>query len=436
MHDAGMSLVAERSGPRLELADLERRAFSDPLTGLANRTLLHDRLTQALARHQRRGGGVALLLVDVDHFKSINDRLGHQAGDAVLVQLGARLRTLARAEDTVARMGGEEFAVLLEQVADPVEAALVARRLRAELARPYDVPDLSTVVTATVSVGVALADAATSDDHALYRCADLALYRAKEAGRDRFVVFDDGLRVWTAERSDRQERLRRAFAVDELGLWVEPVRDLWTGASVARHVHATLPGGDGGPPTPLSPPLVGDAVLAAGIDAWLVERALTCPGDERVEVEVSARTLLQPGLADRLADLVAAAGRTPEQLVVGVGERDLFDHLQGALPAVTALRGRGMLVALLDVRGDRLPMRRLAELDVDAACLSPSLLRDADADTVARAAARAMTAMFVDLGVLVGTVALDTAPLLDLARDLGCTVGSGAALDRAFQRKL
>ncbi len=413
---------------RLERDALERRALADPLTGLANRTLLRDRLTQALARVRRRGGGAALLLVDVDHFKAINDTYGHQAGDAVLAELGRRLTGLARAEDTVSRQGGEEFAVLLEQVADTEEAAAVARRLRIDFSRPIHLPDDLGTVTTTVSVGVAVTGELTADPSALYRDADVALYRAKEEGRDRYVVFDEGLRAWTAERSDWRRRVSEAFLAGRLSVRARPAVDLRSGEGRGASVVAVLPATQSAPATDLMPQLAADAALAADLDTWLVERALALDDVGPVEVQLSARTLLHPDTPQRLARLVAAAGRDPGWLGVGIGERELMEHPRGVRVAVDALRSQGLRIVLLDVRGDRVPLRRLASLPLDRVWLADPLVREAAGDGRASATARAVTRLFEDLGEPVGASGLDDLAAVELARSLGCELGSGAAV--------
>ena len=183
-----------------EQAELERLALTDTLTGLANRTLLNDRLDQALARLHRTGGAAAMLLLDVDRFKTVNDSLGHQVGDALLVEIAHRIEAVSRADSTVARLGGDEFVVLVEGLPAARAVHAVADRLLETLRRPYDLGPTAESLVATVSVGVSVAHDATRTAGDLYREADLALYRAKDSGRDQYALFDDALRA----RADRR----------------------------------------------------------------------------------------------------------------------------------------------------------------------------------------------------------------------------------------
>ena len=168
---------------------LAHQAYHDGLTGLANRSLLHSRLQQAVARARRQGAGVALLYLDLDGFKPVNDSQGHEVGDALLVSVGERLRTSVRLEDTVARIGGDEFAILMEDVDDPADARQAAERVVAEIARPFEV--LERTVGVGVSVGVAFSAAGADDGESMLRDADLAMYRAKDAGKSAYVFAGD-----------------------------------------------------------------------------------------------------------------------------------------------------------------------------------------------------------------------------------------------------
>jgi diguanylate cyclase (GGDEF)-like protein len=168
---------------------LHHQAYHDGLTGLANRSLLNSRLQQAVARSRRQGAGVALLYLDLDGFKPVNDRQGHEVGDALLVSVGDRLLGSVRLEDTVARIGGDEFAILMEDLTDPADARQAAERVVSAIARPFDVLDRS--VRVGVSVGVVFNEAGADDGESMLRDADLAMYRAKDAGKSGYVFAGD-----------------------------------------------------------------------------------------------------------------------------------------------------------------------------------------------------------------------------------------------------
>jgi diguanylate cyclase (GGDEF)-like protein len=164
---------------------LAHQAYHDGLTGLANRSLLNTRLHQAISRARRQSRGVALLYLDLDGFKPVNDREGHEVGDELLVAVGQRLSSIVRAEDTVARIGGDEFAILMEDVDDPVSARQAAERVVGEVAQPVVVRGRE--VTVGVSVGIAFSPRGEDDGESMLRDADLAMYRAKDAGKSSFV---------------------------------------------------------------------------------------------------------------------------------------------------------------------------------------------------------------------------------------------------------
>ena len=235
VHDAGgaplylVTHAVDITDRLREQAELERLALTDTLTGLANRTLFDDRLDQALARLSRAGGTCAMLLLDVDRFKTVNDSLGHQVGDALLVEMAGRLDAVTRAATTVARLGGDEFVVLVEDLKEPDEVHAVAARLLETLRRPYNLGPTAESLVATVSLGISVATSAERSHIDLYREADLALYRAKDAGRDQYALFDDALRARADARLESETLLRRALADGRLVAVLQPMVDLSDG---------------------------------------------------------------------------------------------------------------------------------------------------------------------------------------------------------------
>ena len=203
-------------------AELERLALSDALTGLANRALLADRLRQAQHRLRREPGHVGLLMLDLDRFKLVNDTLGHSAGDALLVAVAGRLHACARPTDTVARLGGDEFVVLLDRLGDPEQAQIVATRILTALREPLRLPG-GQPLTVRASVGITTTANPDHPGEALFREADLALYRAKEHGRDRFSLFDAGLRQRALAQVESERQVRRALDDNLFRLHYQPV---------------------------------------------------------------------------------------------------------------------------------------------------------------------------------------------------------------------
>jgi diguanylate cyclase (GGDEF)-like protein/PAS domain S-box-containing protein len=203
---------------------LAHQALHDHLTGLPNRVLLHDRLGLALARCARSGGHVAVVFLDLDRFKVVNDSLGHDTGDRVLRAVSARITNVLRPADTLARFGGDEFVVVCDEIDGPAEATRIARRILDALADPVDEADGGVHVGASVGVALARGEDATAEH--LVRDADAAMYRAKERGRGRIELFDEGMRSRLVTKLAEERRLRRAVASEELDLHYQPIMAL------------------------------------------------------------------------------------------------------------------------------------------------------------------------------------------------------------------
>src|SRR5688572_11804073 len=214
--------------------DAMRRAFGeavhqathDPLTGLPNRTLVIDRLTHALARNRRRSGGIAVLFVDLDRFKVVNDSLGHSVGDEVLIKIAERLQTAVRPGDTVSRLAGDEFVVICEDVVDEADVLRVAERVAQVVAVPLQLYGRETVITASIGIAIAVPDIKAED---LLRDADVAMYRAKEKGRARLELFDQAMRTRMLDRLETEHALRLALDQGSLVLHYQPTICLTTG---------------------------------------------------------------------------------------------------------------------------------------------------------------------------------------------------------------
>ncbi|MGH9102734.1 MAG: putative bifunctional diguanylate cyclase/phosphodiesterase, partial [Acidimicrobiales bacterium] len=330
------------------MADMAYRAMHDPLTGLANRELFLDRLEHALAGTDRHPGRVAVLFVDLDRFKAVNDTLGHGAGDELLVQAAARLTAALRPEDTVARLAGDELTVLVERLEGPEDALETASRVVDRLGEPYSLA--GRLVQVTASVGVALSDASSTAAD-LLRQADLAMYRAKDGGRDRWQLFEAGLEAPERERLQVEAELHQALEAGELRLWLQPVLPLagmgppesWE--ALVRWAHPTrglLAAAD-------FVPLAQQGALARRVDWWVLEHAVALLADwhgrwpERVPpvaVNVSPRLVADQHLVERLEDLLRRAAVPPQALALELTEeslgragpeaRELFERLERA----------------------------------------------------------------------------------------------------------
>ena len=349
--------VTERKAYEERLA---RQATHDSLTGLPNRRLLMDRLGQALARAGRSGQRVAVLYLDLDDFKVVNDSLGHDAGDELLVAVAERLRDCLRPEDTVARLGGDEFAVLVEDAEDAAAAARVAERIGEALREaPFEVRDRRMTVGA--SVGVVLADEQRRGAEDLLRGADLAMYEAKDRGKAGHAVFDPETERRFLRRVELEDGLRRALKRGEFALRYQPVVALDTGRTVGFEalVRWERPGRGLVAPSEFVP-LAEENGLIVPIGRWVLREACRqarrwqspLPGSEGpppiVGVNLSARQLSHPDLVEDVADALAAAGLDPERLTLEITEGAVVGDEERHVDALRRLRGLGVRLAIDD----------------------------------------------------------------------------------------
>ncbi len=347
--------VTER---RKEQAELERLALTDTLTGLANRTLLNDRLDQALARLHRESSCAALLMLDVDRFKLVNDSLGHQVGDALLVEVASRIEAVTRADATVARLGGDEFVVLAEGLRSPSEAHAVAVRLLKVLRQPYVLAPGADSIVATVSIGISVAESADRTPSDLYREADLALYRAKDAGRDQYALFDDALRAKAVARLESEGLLRRAVTEDLLIPLYQPIIDLTDGRIIGMEVLARIKDPERGLVVPAHFIDVAEETgLIVEVDARMFELAVgqfarwsTTEGVSlrRMSVNVSARSLEDPSFVDRLRRALAWYDVAGSSIRVELTERSLLTTNPAVRDSLRRITELDMAVGLDD----------------------------------------------------------------------------------------
>ncbi|HYH28469.1 MAG TPA: diguanylate cyclase, partial [Actinomycetota bacterium] len=309
-----ISQVEDITQPKQSQLMLTHMVMHDALTGLPNRTLAVDRLEQALARSRRSPSTVAVLFLDLDRFKVMNDSLGHSGGDRLLVAVGQRLSETVRPSDTVARLGGDEFLIVCEDVGDQDEALGIARRVLEAIARPIKVSDAEVVLGTSVGVAVAGGHATPEE---MIRDSDAAMYRAKESGRGRCELFDQTMRNGAVERLRLEQSLRRAIEREEFRLHYQPLVSMGTGSILG--VEALLRWED--PERGLVPPndfvpLAEETGLIVPIGEWVLREACAQGsrwrarglGDLRVAVNLSVRQLLEPGLPDVVEDALRTSG--------------------------------------------------------------------------------------------------------------------------------
>jgi diguanylate cyclase (GGDEF)-like protein/PAS domain S-box-containing protein len=354
---AVVSSFADVSAQLLAERELERRALSDPLTGVANRTLLAERIEQALHRQARTGSSVVVLLIDLDRFKLTNDSLGHLIGDEVLMAAARRLTAVARPADTVARLGGDEFAVVAEGVGTDRDVNAFAARVLESLRAPIVVG--SEQIFTTASVGVTVSSDPLALPSELLRQADLALYQAKECGRDGFARYDLELEARAADRLAMERVVRRALAEDGLRLEYQPIVDLRSERVVMAEALLRIEDPEVGYLVPAQfLEVAEDAGLAAAMDAWVLSTAIAQMAHWHrsagrsaslpVAVNVTAAQLADPGFAAQVAAVLDHNGVTGRFLQVEVTERALLEAPAIAGPALEQLRAMGVSVGLDD----------------------------------------------------------------------------------------
>lgn len=435
----GQILAAERLQAEAEEreATLRWRAFHDELTGLPNRALFNDRLGRALDLHARDGRPLVVLTLDLDDFKAVNDTFGHAGGDELLAQLARRLQGAVRAGDALARMGGDEFAVLLEHTGDDATAPAAERaaeRIQAALVEPFVVAGRR--VEVGVSVGVVCVEPGTDPPGAevLLSRADVALYSAKREGKSRAAMYHPAMRL--PETSDLQlrEPLREAIETGRIRAVYQPVVALATGAVVgveclARWTH------EGKPVSPeVFVPLAARSRLSPALTTLMVDQACAqlrrwCRslGHDRLQmaVNVPSGLLTDRQFPDRVAAQVADAGVQPRQLTLEITEDALLSDPGTALSVAEDLHDRGFRLALDDFGTGYSSLLHLRSIPLDVMKVDRGFTSDVDTNPRTRFFLRALLGMGHDLGLRVVVEGVERESQADALRDLGAVYGQG-----------
>jgi diguanylate cyclase (GGDEF)-like protein/PAS domain S-box-containing protein len=413
---------------------LSQLALHDPLTALPNRSLFMDRLGQALRRLDRRDRVLAVLFVDLDRFKVINDRFGHAVGDEMLMAVGSRLREVLRPHDTVARMGGDEFVVLCEDLEDDQAALRVAERVLAALDRPVVCGDHD--VVCTTSIGIALTRRSDATPDAMLRDADMAMYRAKETGRHRIEVFDNTARLRTQARIQTAEELRLAVDLDQLRVVYQPIVHLGqaTPAGVEALVRWQHPRRGLLAPAEFIQ-VAEDTGLVVPLGAWVLRQAckdLTGIIDQSaggsdlvVSVNLSARQLSTPGLVAMVESVLGEFDLAPWRLCFEITESILMDDVDLAIAVLSDLRALGVRLAIDDFGTGYSSLGYLRRFPVDIVKLDRAFVAGLGSDTAADAIAAAVINLGHALGLSVIAEGVETEEQLTVLRALRCDRAQG-----------
>ena len=410
--------------------ELRRLALTDPVTGLGNRTFLEQRLAAGLAV-AGPDHPVGLLLLDLDRFKIVNDSLGHVAGDELLVAVGRRLQSLVPRNSVVCRIGGDEFAVLVDPAPGSAALLVIATTVRERLSEPFALADGASLVT-TASVGVTGCAEPGRSVVDLYREADLALYQAKDAGRDMCAVFDDALRARADERITAERRLRTALAHDGVRLFLQPVVDLGTGEVVAAEGLARLEH----PTDRLVQPgdfisVAEDTGLVVEIDSRITELAVAhlarpdVPAGRRVAVNVSARTLDDPAYLLRLAGALDRHGVAADRLLVELTESSLLDATGRRAREVRRLKDLGVHVGLDDFGTGYSALAYLDRFPLDFLKIDRSFVARLGTSDRADSVVSAIVSLAQAHGLVVTAEGVETPEQAAALRGFGCDRGQG-----------
>lgn len=417
------------------------QALRDPLTGLGNRRLFGDRVSHAMARQVRHAESVAVLLLDLDHFKFVNDTLGHSRGDQLLVAVAERLLRVVRSGDTVARLGGDEFAVLLEDLGSTREADATAERILEALDRPFTLEEREVFVRA--SIGIAWAAEGMEVDQ-LLTDADVAMYAAKGAGRSRVERFSTTMRAHVAERHDIEAALRSALDREEIDVVYQPLVDLQTGRiggaeALVRWRHhdrgMILP--DRFIPVAEESDLVariGQVVLRrAALDAVRFRAATTEYANLRIAVNISAQHLASDHLVEDVEAALALAGVGGDALAVELTETTLVRNEPVVAQRLQELRRLGLRIALDDFGTGYSSLSHLRRFPIDVLKVDRSLVAWDGADG-SEGVARAVVSIGQNLSLRTVGEGIETREQLEQLRALGCSLGQGFLFSRPLPR--
>ena len=423
--------VTERK--RLE-EQLQQQAFHDRLTGLANRALFMDRLGHALTRLSRRDVSVAVLFLDLDNFKVVNDSLGHEAGDGLLVAVAHRMRQLLRSEDTVARLGGDEFTVLLEDITNPSLATRVAERLMEAFRSPFTVEGRDLFITA--SVGIALSATGNRTPQDVLRDADVAMYRAKAMGRGRYAVFEPSMSAGARERLELENDLRLAIERRELMVCYQPKVGLQSGriAGVEALVRWEHPTRGLVPPAEFIP-VVEETGLIIPIGDWILGEACRQARDWQeqypsapplvMNVNLSARQFRQPNLAAEVARVLRETGLNPSSLELEVTESIMLDDADSANQTLRRLKNLGVRIAIDDFGTGYSSLSYLTRFPVDTLKVDRSFVARMGHEAEVTAIVQAVITLAKKLGLEVVAEGVERFEQLEQLREMECDLAQG-----------
>lgn len=437
--------LTDISARKMVEEQLQHDALHDQLTGLPNRSLLLDRLGRVMERARRNPGLVyAVLFLDLDRFKVVNDSLGHQAGDQLLIALARRLGRLLRSADTLARIGGDEFVILLEEISAAEMALRVADRIQEELAQPFEIAGQQLFTSA--SIGIVIGPSGYEQPGDVLRDADIAMYHAKGGGKARYALFDSSLRQQAVSRMELESELWAALKNDELRVYYQPILSLATGSvtgfeALTRWLHPAR-----GIVLPSEfIPLAEETGLILQIGPWVLEEACRqlrrwqtqFPADPPLymSVNISSRQFAQPGLVDLVRRTLEETGVEPRTLKLEITEHTIMDVSANTGEALAQLRALGVHVLIDDFGIGYSSLGYVHNFPVDTIKIDRIFINQMGANGGRNEIARTIINLAHELSL--GTVAegIETREQLENLRAMNCDLGQGFLFSKALSRE-
>lgn len=439
-----LGLVRDLSERKRNEELIVQMAYYDPLTGLANRSLFNDRLELAVAHAHRSGEALALLFIDLDHFKVVNDTLGHPIGDRLLAAVGRRLKSLVREVDTVARLGGDEYTLLLVESGTEAGAAAVAWKVLDALQIPF-VVDAEHDIHTTASIGISLLESDTDTPETLVRNADIAMFRAKDRGRNMFQFYDPEMNASAVEKFDLKNELRHALDRGELELYFQPqvrVADRRIiGAEALLRWHNPS---RGDVPPDIFIPLAEETGLIVPIGRWVISEACRTARtwhkagfrDLRCAVNLSARQLVEDDLFGFITHTLRECYMPPSSLELEITESIAMQHAGSVLKSLERFGEAGIRIAIDDFGTGYSSLDRLKQLPIHTLKVAQPFIFDLEEEEDSAAIVTTVIVLGQSLGLTVVAEGVETEHQVEFLNSLGCDLMQGYVYSPAVSADL
>jgi diguanylate cyclase (GGDEF)-like protein len=419
--------------------ETRRQALHDSLTGLPNRALFINRLQQSIDRKSREPDTSAVLYMDLDHFKVINDSLGHETGDGLLIEVSRRLRSCLRPGDTAARLGGDEFTILLDDVSDLADAVRVAERVAKELREPIWLGEHQVFVT--TSVGIALNESAGVSPNSLLRNADVAMYEAKKEGKARYKIFDPGMHAQALRRLEMENELRRAINHEEFRVHYQPKVSVDTGGIVGMEALVRWDHPEHGLINPNEfIPLAEETQLINPLGRWVLQEACRQAQEWRrrypeysdlvMSVNLSVRQFKQPNLISELSEILRETGLDPRGLQLEITESIVTDDLEYTVDLLQKLKILNVQLGLDDFGKGYSSLTTLKQFPLDDLKIDKSFVEGIGQNVQDTAIVQLMVDLAHTVGMQAVGEGVEKAEQLARLREMGCDVAQGFYLSK------